>query len=159
MRFETDGQIVQTRFVPKAEHVGFRQIVHGGLLATLLDEIMVWACAVKTNRFAFCAELNVRFMHPVHPGEEVVATAELASNRRDKVFEVKGELRNASGLALVRSTGKYLPIGEAEAREMATDFVGDARRFSISAHFTSKRIFSRSRVVPSSRLSWASVLL
>jgi hypothetical protein len=28
----------------------------------LLDEIMVWACAVQTKRFAFCAELNVRFL-------------------------------------------------------------------------------------------------
>jgi acyl-coenzyme A thioesterase PaaI-like protein len=41
LRFETDGRTVQTRFVPRAEHIGFRQTVHGGLTATLLDEIMV----------------------------------------------------------------------------------------------------------------------
>ena len=125
LRFETDGRIVQTRFVPQAEHVGFRQTVHGGLIATLLDEIMVWACAVQTKRFAFCAELNVRFIGPVRPNEAVVASGELVSNRRDKLFEARAELRNQAGLALATATGKYLPIKQAEATDMVTDFIGD----------------------------------
>ena len=84
LRFETDGRIVQTRFVPRAEHIGFKQTVHGGLIATLLDEIMVWACAVQTRRFAFCAELNVRFLNPVRPNEEVLALGELAATNSSR---------------------------------------------------------------------------
>ena len=125
LRFETDGRVVQTRFVPRAEHVGFRQTVHGGLTATLLDEIMVWACAVQTKRFAFCAELNVRFLNPVRPGEALIATGELVSNRRGKLFEAKAELRNQAGMALATATGKYLPIKQADLAEMVTDFVDD----------------------------------
>jgi uncharacterized protein (TIGR00369 family) len=125
LRFETDGCTVQTRFVPRAEHVGFRQTVHGGLIATLLDEIMVWACAVQTKRFAFCAELNVRYLQPARPDEAVVASGGLVSNRRGKLFEARAELRDGSGRALATATGKYLPIKPAEAREMVTDFVGD----------------------------------
>jgi uncharacterized protein (TIGR00369 family) len=125
LRFETDGRLVQTRFVPRAEHVGFRQTVHGGLTATLLDEIMVWACAVQTKRFAFCAELNVRFLNPVRPGEALIASGELVSNRRGKLFEARAELRDQAGLALATATGKYLPIRDAEAAEMAADFVED----------------------------------
>jgi uncharacterized protein (TIGR00369 family) len=125
LRFETDGRLVQTRFVPRAEHVGFRQTVHGGLTATLLDEIMVWACAVQTQRFAFCAELNVRFLNPVRPGETLIASGELVSNRRGKLFEARAELRNQAGLTLATATGKYLPIKGAEVAEMLTDFVGD----------------------------------
>jgi uncharacterized protein (TIGR00369 family) len=125
LRFETDGRLVQTRFVPRAEHVGFRQTVHGGLTATLLDEIMVWACAVQTKRFAFCAELNVRFLSPVRPGETLIASGELVNNRRGKLFETKAELRNQAGLALATATGKYLPVKDVEVAELATDFVGD----------------------------------
>src|SRR3954469_2002414 len=125
LRFQTDGRIVQTRFVPRAEHIGFRQTVHGGLIATLLDEIMVWACAVQTKRFAFCAELTVRFQSPLRPDESVLATAELVENRRGRVFEAKGELRNEAGDVLASATGKYLPIKEEIAAEMARDFVSD----------------------------------
>lgn len=126
LRFETDGRIVQARFVPRPEHIGFKQVVHGGLIATVLDEIMVWACAVTTRRFAFCAELNVRFMVPLRPGEEALAIAELVSNRRDKIFEAKGELRNSTGAVLASATGKYMPISETDAKGMLEDFVGDA---------------------------------
>ncbi len=125
LRFKTDGRVVETRFVPRAEHVGFRQTVHGGLIATLLDEVMVWACAVQTKRFAFSAELHVRFLGPVRPHEPVVASGELVSNRRDKLFDAKAVLRDQADQLLATATGKYIPIKEAEVTQMVTDFVGD----------------------------------
>src|SRR6267142_925041 len=77
--FETDGRIVQTRFAFRAEHAGFKQTVHGGLISTVLDEVMVWACGVQTKRFAYLAELTVRFLQSVRPGQELIATGELAA--------------------------------------------------------------------------------
>jgi uncharacterized protein (TIGR00369 family) len=127
IRFETDGTLVRARFLPRPEHIGFKKTIHGGILATLLDEIMVWACAVRTGRFAYCADLNVRFLSLARPGEEIFASAELVANRRNKLFEAKGELRNAAGLVLATAAGKYLPIKEAELAGMFDDFVGDAK--------------------------------
>jgi uncharacterized protein (TIGR00369 family) len=123
--FETDGTIVQTRFLPQPVHVGFQGVVHGGIISTLLDEIMVWACCVQTRRFSYCAELNVRFAHPAKPGEEIVATAQLTSARRNKLFEARGELRNPQGILLAAATGKYLAIKEEETREMLSDLEGN----------------------------------
>ncbi len=125
LRFETDGRIVRARVVPRPEHVGFRQTVHGGLISTLLDEAMVWACAVQTGRFGFCGELNVRFLQPVAPNQPVVASAELVADRRGRVFEAKAELRDDAGRVLATATGKYLPIKGADTADMATDFVDD----------------------------------
>ncbi len=124
LRFETDGKMVQTRFVPRPEHIGFQQTVHGGLIATILDEIMVWACAVQARRFAFCAELNVRFLQPLRPGQETLVTAELVNNRR-KIYEARAELRDAQGGVLATATGKYLPIKPEQAAGMMSDVVGD----------------------------------
>lgn len=126
LRFETDGHLVQTRFWPRPEHIGFKGVMHGGLIATVLDEVMVWACAVGTRKFAFCAELSVRFLSPVQPGEEVIATGELEANRKNRIFEAKAGLRNLSGEILAEATGKYLPIKAGDVSAMAADFVGDA---------------------------------
>jgi uncharacterized protein (TIGR00369 family) len=125
LRSETDGRIVQAHFVPRQEHVGFRDTVHGGLIATLLDEVMVWACAVRTKKFAYCAELNVRFLIPLKPGERALAVAELVVDRRGRLFEANAKLRSDSGKILATAAGKYLPIREATVTEMAADFVGD----------------------------------
>jgi len=127
IRFETDGRIVQTHFRPRAEHIGFQETVHGGILATLLDEIMVWACAVQTKRFAYCAEINVRFVNPARPGQELIVLGELVENRRNRIFEAKGEVRNDENLLLASATGKYLPLKESEVPQMARDFVGDTK--------------------------------
>ncbi|PWU15057.1 MAG: PaaI family thioesterase [Verrucomicrobia bacterium] len=126
LRFQTDGRVVQARFVPRPEHIGFKETVHGGLIATLLDEVMVWACAVHTRQFAYCAEFTVRFLHPLRPRQEVTAVGELVVNRRGKLFEARAELKDGAGLVLATATGRYLPIKGAEISEMATDFIGDA---------------------------------
>jgi uncharacterized protein (TIGR00369 family) len=125
LRSQTDGRIVRIRFTPRPEHIGFAHTVHGGLIATLLDEIMTWACAVQTKRFAFCAELNVRYLQPVRPNEPTEGSAELTANRRDRLFETKAELRDSAGTVLATATGKYLPIKMAQIGQLTSDFVGD----------------------------------
>ena len=130
--FETDGQIVRARFVPRPEHVGFRETIHGGIISTVLDEAMVWAVGVQTKRFAYCAELNVRFLQPARPGEELMVVAELTDNRRNKLFEAKAELQSPRGAVYAAGTGKYLPVKEAQQAEMLSDFAESTENLFIS---------------------------
>jgi len=125
LRFETDGRIVQTRFRVRPEYIGFKNVVHGGLIATVLDEIMVWACAVQTHRFAFCAEFSARFLKPIQPGQEVIVTSELMANRKNRIFEAKAVVCSNAAESLAEATGKYLPIQDADVTEMLTEIVGD----------------------------------
>ena len=125
LRFQTDGRMVEGRLALRPEHVGFQDVIHGGLIATLLDEIMVWACAVRTRRFAFCAELKVRFLQPLRPGQTVRVVAELVNDRRGRIFEAKAEVINEAGAILAAATGKYLPVKQGDVPAMMADFVGD----------------------------------
>ena len=126
LRLETDGSIVQTHLRFKPEHTGFKAVVHGGLIATVLDEVMAWACAVGARRFAYCAEFTLRFLKPIRPNQEIIATAELVANRKNRVLDTKGALRSPSGQILAEATGKYLPVSTNDLTQMATDLVGDA---------------------------------
>jgi acyl-coenzyme A thioesterase PaaI-like protein len=132
LRFETDGRVVRTRFRPCAEHVGFKGVVHGGITATVLDEIMVWACAVVTRQFAYCAELKVRYLFPMSPDVETVVTGELVENRKGRIFEAKGAVCDITGRIHAEATGKYLPIKDADLSQLVTDFVGDASWLQLS---------------------------
>jgi acyl-coenzyme A thioesterase PaaI-like protein len=124
LRFETDGRRVRAKFFPLPEHNGFKGVVHGGLIATVLDEIMFWACAVQTRRLSFCAELNVRFLSPMPPDGEFVVTGEMVADRKGRVYEAKAAVQDAGEVTFATATGKYLPIKNADVSEMAADLVG-----------------------------------
>lgn len=126
---ETDGRIVRAHFQPRPEHVGFKHTVHGGLITTLLDELMVWACAVQTQQFAYCAELNVRFLRPVTPGQNTTVTSELVSNRRNKLFEARAELRDEANLVLAEGSGKYMPMKGEGVAQLREELIGDVSMF------------------------------
>ena len=133
LRFTTDGRTVQTRFRLRDTHIGFRGVVHGGILATVMDEIMVWACAVPTRRFAFCAEMTTRFLNPVRPDDEIIATGELVTNRKNRIFDAKAVLASPSGQVFAEGTGKYFPIPKNDLPGMMTDLIGDTSWLEDSA--------------------------
>lgn len=120
--FETDGETVIAHYTPRPEDAGFKSVTHGGIIATLLDEIMVWAIGTRTRRFAYCAELSVRFLKPAHPGTPLLATGRLQRNLKFRLFEAEGTLTTLDGTLLATATGKYLPIRTHELQEMLADF-------------------------------------
>jgi uncharacterized protein (TIGR00369 family) len=121
----SDRRVVEARLRFRPEHAGLSDTVHGGLLSTVLDEMMAWACGVATRRLAYCAEMTVRFVRPVAPGIEVTGRGELVENRRGRLFMARAELRNPAGEILAEATGKFMPVpGELQRRVLA-DFAAD----------------------------------
>ncbi len=141
LRFETDGTIVRCRFTPRRDHSGFNETLHGGITATILDEVMVWVVGVRAKTFAFCAELSVRYTRPGKPGVALIATARLVQNRRDKIFQTEADMRTTSGDLIAASTGKYLPIPGQPPMAALADFIGGDSEF---AWMTGKRGHSES---------------
>lgn len=125
LRMCTDGLLVRTIWTPQPHHVGFKGTVHGGIISTLLDEMMVWACAVSTRQFAYCAELNVRFLQPATVGSPLQVSAEMTVNRKGRIFEATSALRDDRDTVVATGWGKYLPIKKAALSEILDDVIGD----------------------------------
>lgn len=119
------GTAAETRFSFRPEFAGFRDTVHGGAIATVLDEVMVWAIGVAAGKFVYCAELTVRYVRPTPTGAEVVARGEVTENKRGRLFLARGELRDAAGQLLAEATGKYLPVPGSVTAEVLADFLGE----------------------------------
>ena len=100
--------IVSTEFTPRVEHIGFDGIVHGGILATVLDEAMVWAATWSGKRFCVCGELSVRFRQSAEVGQKVIVTARVEV-ARSKLITTTSEVL-AGDVILATATGKYVPL-------------------------------------------------
>lgn len=79
-----------TTFIPGLQHQGYDGIMHGGLVSTILDEVM--ARYIHKKGFnAVTARLDVRFRQPTPIGQQLTAVAKIAG-KRGNMYELVGEI-------------------------------------------------------------------
>ncbi|HEX8342764.1 MAG TPA: PaaI family thioesterase [Tepidisphaeraceae bacterium] len=115
--------VVRGTFAPAATHIGFHGVIHGGILATLLDEAMVWAATWSGLRFCLAAELNVRYRTAAAVGRPLAIAATVAVSR-GRLITTTGTLHDGDTL-VAEGTGKYIRIGDAENRAFVDTLVDD----------------------------------
>lgn len=108
-RAAEDG-IVRATFTPTEKHVGYPDTVHGGILAALLDEAMVWAVYAVSKQLAVSGELTVRYNKPLSPGTTVNIIGWVVRQRRN-VWEVASEI-NDGNIVYARAWGRLVPAPE-----------------------------------------------
>ena len=116
LEIELGDGTARTEWVPSADFVGWEQKVHGGILATLLDEVMAWAPS-SHDAWAVTAEMQIRFRSPANPGERLVATGRVTEKRR-RIYRVEGEIRGADGRLVASATGSFLGAAPSEKNEL-----------------------------------------
>jgi len=95
-----------TTWTPGPDFVGWEDKVHGGLLATLLDEVMAWAPS-SFDSWAVTAEMQIRYRAPANPGETLTARARVTERRR-RIYHVRGEVHGAGGRVIAEAEGRFL---------------------------------------------------
>jgi uncharacterized protein (TIGR00369 family) len=118
---------VETRLCIPEYAQGFPGAAHGGILCTVLDEVMAWVAIETTGRFYVTGEMNVRFLAPAVPGEEIVAVGEIAEDKR-RYLVCRGEVRSADGKVLVKAEGKFFPVPAEQQAALEGRWREDARR-------------------------------
>jgi uncharacterized protein (TIGR00369 family) len=136
LRIDPDSRVVQTTFTPNPKHIGFEGIIHGGVLATVLDEAMVWAATWTARRFCVCAEMTVRYLHPVAPGETLSIEAKVSS-ARSRLVVAEGSISNAARRMIATSTGKFTPISTERNRDFLATLVENDRTRAASVYLRS----------------------
>jgi acyl-coenzyme A thioesterase PaaI-like protein len=125
LRVEPVSGIVRTHIRPARNQVGFDEVIHGGLIATVADEAMVWAATWTLRRFCFCGELQVRFRRPASPGMSLTFEARVESFRSRLVLTTFRCI-DADGVELSSGSGKYVPLSEEQHQRVLESFVDEA---------------------------------
>ena len=97
-------------FIPERRFQGWKNILHGGIIATLLDEALAHAYGGRdrgAGEAAVTAELAVKFRKPVKIGEAVVLEGRVVS-ASGRVIEGESILSDESGSVLASATGKLI---------------------------------------------------
>jgi acyl-coenzyme A thioesterase PaaI-like protein len=108
LQFEFDGDDYVTSLEVKPEHQGWAGIVHGGLVAIALDEVMarlLWEKQIN----AITGRLSVRYHKPVKIGEKLSFRGRI-TRRRPPAVETTAEARNADGVMIAEAQAVSMEV-------------------------------------------------
>lgn len=100
-----DDEIVG-RFVPIEDHQGSPAALHGGIAATALDEILVWAAIAFEGVMSVTGSLELKFRRPVGVSEPIELRGRV-TERRGRRLVLDGRLVVNDAVA-VEAHGLYL---------------------------------------------------
>ena len=106
--FAFDGTTIMAEFTPKKEHQGYFNIVHGGIIATLLDEAMV-KLAIALGMPAVTARMDVRLRKALNVGEKITISAKILKETR-KTLDAYAKAMTSDGILAADATGKLMKV-------------------------------------------------
>lgn len=103
---EMEGEVAVARYRPSRHHGGAGDTLHGGIAATLLDEIMVWAGILSHRVLTVTGTMELRYRRPVSVDDDIQVRG-WVEERRGRRLRCAAELRTGDDVA-VTASGLYL---------------------------------------------------
>ena len=116
--FTRDDGIAYVEFAPEDTLTGYDDIVHGGIIATVFDELLGWAVGIRTDQLFVTGELTVRYLRPVLSNHTYLCSARPAEEKK-RFWTATGEMHDPDGTVCTRAEGKFFPLGRDRTREVA----------------------------------------
>lgn len=117
MVFSRAGERTICDYVPCEYQQGYPGRMHGGIVATLIDEAMGWA-VYHAAAWAATARLNIRFRRPVRLDDRLHVEAWVVADRR-RLIELRAEVRSREGDLLAEGEGVFMKLDEGAAGELS----------------------------------------
>lgn len=111
LKFHQEGDSVRSEFVPGELHQGWPGVVHGGIICTMLDEVIGYSAGFQ-GLYAVTANMNVHYRKPAMVGHKLLLSAEVAS--------VEGRDVKANG-RIELEDGTLIAEADARLRIIRTD--------------------------------------
>ncbi len=105
-----ENKYMAVKIVPR-EYQGYDGIVHGGILATMMDEAMAGYLNKSLGQKAVTARLDIRYRQPAPVGVPLTI-ASWEESRRGSFVNMKAAISLADGTIVTEATGKMALINK-----------------------------------------------
>ncbi|PIW11933.1 MAG: hypothetical protein COW35_04220 [Candidatus Infernicultor aquiphilus] len=119
--FFKDKDKIRAEFIPESKHQGYKGIVHGGILFSILDEIMGRTAFINKGVMTLTVEINVKYRKKAPVGKKIIFTAQMTEDL-GKMVEAQADARLEDGTLLTEARGKFIVISKEMQREVEEYF-------------------------------------
>ncbi|MEO0575928.1 MAG: hotdog fold domain-containing protein [Pseudomonadota bacterium] len=107
IRFSMQDDVCVGLFTPSDYHVGFDDVVHGGLLFAALDDVMANWLHLQ-GEAGFTAKATVRYRQPARIGETLRLEGRMLSRRRRHVTLSGVAMRKSDGVIVTETEATFM---------------------------------------------------
>jgi uncharacterized protein (TIGR00369 family) len=121
-----------------ARFEGWVGISHGGVIATILDEVMGWAL-VGEGTWGVTARMTVTYRRPIQIGMAIRGEGWVVRSRR-RVVETAGRIVDRDGAELATSEATYVAVDAARRAELTARYGIRLRAIQQAGSATPERV-------------------
>ncbi|MBU4317980.1 MAG: PaaI family thioesterase [Proteobacteria bacterium] len=118
MTFYTDGLAVFSDIKVPSHMSGWNQMVHGGILSVILDEIMSWAVLNLLKKMGMTKTMTIEFLKPVSIHDQLRAEGRPIETLGRHEAMVEGFVFNQKGELCAKSKGTFALLSAKLATRM-----------------------------------------
>lgn len=108
LQYHLEDHRVVTSWTPTDDHAGFPGLVHGGLIAAVLDDVM-GRCSVLQRRWVVTGRMETRYREAAPIGAPLrVEGWSIRFTRR--VMQAEASMTLENGVVVAEASGTYLPV-------------------------------------------------
>ncbi|MFV0590570.1 MAG: PaaI family thioesterase [Draconibacterium sp.] len=116
LEFWEDGDEIVTKWKPSKMYEGWISVLHGGIQATLLDEIGGWVVMLKLRTTGVTSDMSVQYLKPVTTGNTEISIRGKLVSYEGRIAKIDASLFNESGEECAKARLSYFVFPERIAK-------------------------------------------
>ena len=117
MEFYEDGDRIVSRWKPRPEFQGWVDTLHGGIQATLADEISSWVVFRKFQTSGVTSRMEVRHLKPIHTSEDHITLQATVVRQRRNIVDIEVKIFNSQDQFCTEALCIYFLFPKEKAHE------------------------------------------
>ena len=117
MEFYEDGEAIVSRWKPRQEFQGWVDTLHGGVQATLADEIASWVVFRKFQTSGVTSKMEVRYLKPISTRDEYITLRAVVARQARNLVDIAVEIFSSDGTLCTKASCLYFLFPKDKARE------------------------------------------
>ena len=117
MEFYEDGDRIVSRWKPRPEFQGWVDTLHGGIQATLADEISSWVVFRKFQTSGVTSRMEVRYLKPIHTSEDHITLQATVVRQRRNIVDIEIKIFNSQDQLCTEALCIYFLFPKEKAHE------------------------------------------
>lgn len=117
MEFFEEDEVIVSEWQPSDDFQGFKNLLHGGIQATLMDEIASWFIFAKFNTAGVTSRIEIKYRKPVPTNKGKIRITAKLKEKKKKFIVISTELYDPLNALCATGEVTYFIFSPEEARQ------------------------------------------